>query len=316
MIGNLRLQLAVAACVALVAACKPTPEHGSEPSWSGEDGAVARVGSLVIYPSDVDLRLREHHGGRNDEAGRQMALDELVRLARFTQAALDAGLDDDPVVRAEIARILASRHRERTLYPKLKAAAAEPVAESRLREIYQSTKSRYQSGEKRQVAVLWLNPKGNPEREKQFATKLAGAREWILSQANLKNRPEEGFSVLAVDHSEHQASRYKGGVVGWLEVGSGRMDLWTRTVAEIAFSLGKPGEVSKVITRPEGLFLVRYMATQPAVLRPFESVAGTLQRTEKKRLREQATQEFEQAIQEQYPVDLATPSPSPTADRK
>ena len=182
--------------------------------------------------------------------------------------------------------------------------------------MYESAKSRYQSGEKRQVAVLWLNPKGNPERKAHYAAKLAGARKWILSQANLKGRPEEGFSVLAIDHSEHQSSRYKGGVLGWVEGGSGNMDPWTRAVAEIAFSLKEPGEVSEVITRSEGLFLVRYMAMQPAVLRPFESVSGELKRMEKKRLRDQVEEQYEQAIGEQYPVELATPNVPQDAARK
>jgi hypothetical protein len=107
--------------------------------------------------------------------------------------------------------------------------------------------------------VLWLNPNGDPARGKQYEEKLTAAREWFFKSGELKDHPAEGFSVLSVDHSEHAASRYKGGVVGWLER-EGGMDAWSKAVAEIAFSLKEPGEVSAVTARPEGVFLVRYMA--------------------------------------------------------
>ena len=70
----------------------------------------------------------------------------------------------------------------------------------------------------------------------------------------------------------------------------------------IAFSLKEPGEVSAVTTRPEGVFLVRYMALKPAVLRPFEAVAGELERAERQRMRASAEAEFEGAIKAKHPV--------------
>ena len=111
--------------------------------------------------------------------------------------------------------------------------------------------------------------------------------------------------MLSVDHTEHPASRYKGGVVGWLER-EGYTDAWTKAVAEIGFSLTEPGEVSAVISRNEGVFLVRYMALKPAVLRPFETVAGELERTERQRLRAAAEAEFAAAIKAKHPVQWLT----------
>jgi hypothetical protein len=85
------------------------------------------------------------------------------------------------------------------------------------------------------------------------------------------------------------------------------MDAWTKAVAEIAFSLKAAGEVSPVISRPEGLFLVRYMAQKAAVLRPFEAVSGELEQAERHQLRNAAEREFERVIQQQYPVQWQHP---------
>ncbi|GAA5122000.1 hypothetical protein GCM10023212_18080 [Luteolibacter yonseiensis] len=293
--------LAAFVLLALLPSCGREESARSGPAPSKPDPkSLFSVGSISVLQSDLDLHLKEKHPGRTGDDSRKQALAELATRAQLAQAALDAGLQDDPVVRSEIARVLGSRLKEIQLSPELKTAAATP-SESRLREIYTANESRFRSNEKRQVAVLWLNPNGNPEREKQYVEKLTAARQWYAENSELKSHPDQGFSVLSVDYSEHQASRYKGGVVGWLESG-GTMDPWSKAVAEIAFELPAAGGVSEVIHRPEGVFLVRVMAGQPAVLRSFESVADELARNEQQRLRQEAETKFQDTISEKYPV--------------
>ena len=63
---------------------------------------------------------------------------------------------------------------------------------------------------------------------------------------------------------------------------------------------------------PDSVFLVRYMALKPAVLRPFESVAGELERAELNRLRHQTEKEFEDSVNAKYPAKrLDHPQTSP-----
>ncbi len=286
--------------LAVISACSPKQRDAAKPAAAvAETGALLSVGSLAVDQADLDYQLKENHGGRSDEETRKQALGELASRAQLAQAALDADLLRDPLVRAEFARILANRLKEKTLSPQVKAAT--PPSESRLRELYAAGADRFRSNEKRQVAVLWLNPKGDPERAKQYVEKLATARDWFFKNGDLKDHPEQGFSALGVDYSEHQASRYQGGIVGWLE-SAGGMDAWSKAVAQIAFSLAQAGEVSAVVTKPEGVFLVRYMALKPAVLRPFEAVSGELSQAEQQRIRKTAESEFYQAIAEKYPV--------------
>lgn len=308
--NSLTWKLVLLGLLAAVGGCEPKPKAKAAaaspaPPQPGVT-ALLKVGSLAVEQADLDYQLKEAHSGRNDAETRRTALEELASRAQFAQAALDADLARDPVVRAEIARVLASRLKEKSLVPQLKAAAATPIPESRLRELYAAGESRFRANEKRQVAVLWLNPNGDPQRAQQYTDKLTTARDWLFSNGDLKDHPEQGFAMLSVDHSEHAASRFKGGVVGWLERAGG-MDAWTKAVAEIAFSLKDPGEVSAVLARPEGVFLVRYMAQQPAVLRPFEAVSGELEQTERQQLRKTAEKEFESAIQQKYPVQWQHP---------
>ena len=291
----------------VVSACSPKQKDEVKTAAAGKDtAALLSVGSIRVDQADLDYQLKESLASNLDEEVRKKALGELASRAQFVQAALDAELQHDPMVRAEFARVLANRLKEKNLTPLLKAAAETPIPEARLRELYAADESRFRSDEKRQVAVLWLNPNGNPDRAEQFMEKLAAARDYFLKNEDLKAHPDQGFSVLGVDYSEHQASRYVGGVIGWLE-SSGGMDAWSKAVAQIAFSIKEIGDVSEVTDRPEGLFLVRYMALKPAVLRPFEAVADELSRAEQQQVRKTTEAKFIATIEEKYPVRWLSP---------
>ncbi|MGJ8640234.1 MAG: peptidylprolyl isomerase [Opitutaceae bacterium] len=269
-----------------IVACRPAAEDTLE----AEEGELARVGSIRILQSDLDYHLQEKYGSRADPSSKKQALDVLIKRAQIQKAALDAGLDKDPLVRAEVSRILSNRLRETQLYPKVEAAYTS-ITDDHLRELYEAQSDRFQSKEKRQVAVLWLNPGADPERQSAYQSKLKQARDWFLNESDLASQPELGFSVLSVDHSEHAPTRFKGGVLGWLDADGGNSD-WSRAVAETAFSLSEVGEVSPVITRSEGIFLVRWMALQPGVRSPFDSVKSKIKSEEQQRLRNALEAEF------------------------
>ena len=289
-------------CSALLGLCAcrrsgPVPANVAPPPADG----LVRVGSITIDAADLDTCLKDRYDGRTDDGARRLALAELTRRAQFAQAALDAGMGRDPVVRQEMARLLEARLRERQLHPRIKAVAA--ISETRLRELYGTAGTRFQSSEQRQVAVLWLDPGRNPERAQQYGEKLAQARAWLLGDEALRTHPGQGFGVLSVDYSEHAATRYTGGSVGWLE-SVGGMDPWRRVVAELAFRLEDVGDVGSVTTRPEGVFLVRLMDRKPATSQPFEAVAPLLEQEERSRVIAGLESAFLREIEAAHPVDF------------
>lgn len=293
---------ALLALICMVSCNRQSPEKETSPETPAS--ALAKVGSITILQSDLDHRLKEHYSSRTDASSREAALADLVKRAQFSQAALDAGMAEDPIVRDELSRFLAARLRERELNPKLEKQ--QEISEERLKELYQNEITRFQAPEKRQVAVLWLNPGIDPDKAERYAEKMQSAREFFLQSQDLIDHPEKGFSVLSIDHSEHQASRYKGGVIGWLEA-QGGIDKWTKAVAEIAFSVEPTGSTSEIIVRPEGVFLVRLMEIRPAITRPFEAVAPQLGKLERERLRQEVEAAFERDIETRYPVKMGAP---------
>ena len=269
--------------LALLSSCKDSGSsiESSKSPLEQQTTELFRVGSIVIYEEDLTHHLEVH----------------------YAHGAIEAGLADDPVVNAEINRLLEARLRKNKLNPLLK----EPpeVTEERLRELYQAQIKRFQSVETRQVAVLWLDSGPDPDKARRYKERLAQARKFALENRDIADHPEKGFSVLGADYSEHSASRFRGGLVGWM-VREGNLDSWSKAVAAIAFTLTEKGEISEVTSRKEGVFLVRLMDYKPGVTRSFESVAASLKRAEQARLREAIKKKFEEDILSQQDVQWTT----------
>ena len=295
--------------VLMLASCDEKKEvKATMPSPPEADAVLARVGDQAVRQSDLDIHLKDHHDGRKDPATQKIALEVLVERAQLAQAAMEEGLAHDPLVRAEYARLLATRYKEKHLNQQIADAGRQEIPEQKLREIYERNADQYISPEKRQVAALWLNHNGNPEREQAYKVKLQSAREWLMSHPEVKDHPELGFSVLSVDHSEHASSRFKGGILNWLQA-EGGFDGFTKAVASIAFQLESAGQVSDVISVREGVFLVRLMDIKPAVRRSFDMVKAEIQQAEVRRLRSQLQQQFKENLTQKHPVNWIQSSP-------
>jgi foldase protein PrsA len=100
-----------------------------------------------------------------------------------------------------------------------------------------------------------------------------------------------GFSRLAREHSEDQATRYAGGDTGWL-IKSEANSRWETPVMEAAFSITRPGEVAPLVTTATGFYLVRLTGKKTATIRPLAEVSDAIQYQLTRRKQEQAELDF------------------------
>ncbi len=248
------------------------------PSAEVEEGSVvlAIVGGQTVTESEFRRAWQARPQMADTPAGRQRVLDGLIERAALVDAARRAGLERDPEIAVEMERLLIAGLRQKQLQPQLESLW---VSEEELQAYYeQHRQERFTQDARVQVAVLWFDTHGQAPMTARFRPRLEAVREQVLANPELFP-VEKGFGSVAIANSEHRASRYRGGDLGWLTVGTGGTASggWNAVVQEIARRLETPGELSGVVDSPEGLFLVRLMARRPGGVADFSSVRDRIE---------------------------------------
>jgi hypothetical protein len=252
--------------------------------------ALATVAGYPVTEATFRYWWEKDTPGKDTPATREALLDRLIQRQTLVQRARASGLDQDPIIIEAIESLLIARLKEKELQPKV---AAVEIGEEECRAFYEQNKdARYTLPERVRVAVLWFDTRGQELLAERYRPRLEQARAALLKDPE-SNPPAQGFGQLSISNTEHRPSRYKGGDVGWIATASGR-DPWRNAILEVAAALSEPGELSPVVVRPEGVFLVRLIERQPARVRALAEVRAAIEQHLKVARRTELYQQFQQ----------------------
>jgi len=194
-------------------------------------------------------------------------------------------------VTEQVEDILIRRLQETRLFPRVKAVE---VSANEVQSYYQSNlETKFTLPEQSRLAVLWFNTRGEAPLAARYRARLEKAREVVLNDPRSYPAPQ-GFGTLAIQNSEHQPSRYKGGDLGWLEAAD--QAGFRTTVERIGQQLKEPGEVSQVTETRDGIFVVRLVDRKPARTRELATVFNEIHRKLLHEKRQQVEEQFETEI--------------------
>ena len=284
LIPGLALLLAASACNRQAS----IPERVPLPA-----NAVARIDDFILtdaaFQAELDRRSRADPGRYATLAQKEALLDELLRFEILYRQAKTAGYEQNPQVQAGLRRLMV-RQFEEDHAPAQRSAPA--ISEEEILAYYQAHGARFGLPEQRQGAIIFIRVPATATAEKK--AELHARAEAIRAEA-LKQSPGESarkdFGQLAQRHSEDQATRYRGGDMGWLEQANA-LSRWEAPVVEALFALEQPAALSPVITTPQGLYLVKLLETKPARLRPLSEVKDGVQYWVAKEKETQADRDF------------------------
>ncbi|WOO41006.1 peptidylprolyl isomerase [Rubellicoccus peritrichatus] len=233
---------------------------------------LAQVNDRRITADEFQYWCQRNRASSDGPEARQELLQHIIERAALVEQARSAGLDQDPELRRAIDSLIIARLKEVSR----EQTELKHLNDDALRAYYDEVKEeRFSKPAQTQVAVLWFQTRGRPELVERYQPVLEKARAEIIADDSLA--AEDGFGLWSMTYSEHAPTRFKGGVIGWLRQDAS-YDGMRKAVLDVANTLETPGQISSVVTTPDGIFLVRLMDQKDQRFAPFESVADLLAR--------------------------------------
>ncbi|MDB6154741.1 MAG: hypothetical protein JWL90_3194 [Chthoniobacteraceae bacterium] len=243
---------------------------------------LAQIGDDVITTEQFQAAMARRRVANQPEA-KHALLNEMIRFRTLVQEARRRGLDRDPEVIEAYESMLAGKVREMNTEAQKGRLI---VSAQEVEDYYQAHPQEFSIPSRIRVAMIFVEAAVNftkTSRDDRRAVIQAG-REKALSLDNHKS----GFGSLAAEYSYDQATKFRGGDIGYLVEGTPETALGSE-VLTAAFALKSPGDLSEIISTERGFFLLRLMEHQPGATRPLSQV----ERPIRQRLAQQKQQQIE-----------------------
>lgn len=271
-----RSAVAALALVAMLSGCSPKP--------SGE--VLARVGDKVIttddFKEEVKWRLDHHHPLPEKSA----LLEEMIAHELALQKATALGLQKNSDVQRNYEEMLIGELQDRELVPQVDGAK---VSAQEIEAAYKRDIAKYTQRPKARLAIIYmkLDRKANAEQKATIEARMAEAQK---AAAELKDF-SKGFGALAMNYSEDQASRYRGGDAGWFDDAAVMFRL-PKEVVQAGLQLEQVGQISPVVRASTGLYLVMKTDSRDKMVTPLAKVRASIERRLLAEKKQQIEQDF------------------------
>ena len=257
-------------------------------------GVLAKVGSREIRIEDLRKEVERRRNIHRPVPDKETLLQEMVDFEAMLQRARKAGLEGDPQLQREMNNLLVGKFMERELTPRL---AAVKVTAEEVKAEYEKNIAKYTKSAQIRLAILHLgaDSKTSGTKRAELRGRLTEARATALenlTRTDLRQASPD-FGTLAIDYSEDQASRYRGGDIGWLEGGKFSYR-WPRKVLEAGYALEK-GHVGEVMEAEGGFYLAMKTDGRAGSITPLGQIEASIRH----HLLVKKQHEFEEAFRQE-----------------
>ena len=274
------------ATVCLLSQCNKTAS-----TRTADDAPLAVVAGHRITAQDLRAEAEWRKTNNQFVPEAEALLKEMVKRLAMVERAKQSGLADEPDTRRRIESLLIARLRERQLDTELAKLA---VTDEELAAAYKTRAAEFSRKGLDRFSILFqaAQSKMSDARRAEAHKRLEAAL--ALADANPapggRGPAAAGFGAVAIDHSDDQTSRYRGGDIGWIE-SDAKQTRWPDTVLAAGRAL-KTGARSAILECEDGYYVIMKTESRPGGARPMEEIA--------ERLRQSLLLEKQRACEERF----------------
>ena len=260
--------------------------------------SIASIDGKPITVDAFKAEMTRRPGQFGTEEQKQALLDNMVRFEVLYAAARKAGYDQDPEILVQFKRLIANKFRKDRLSPRL---AELTVSDAEIESYYKRHQADFVIPKKVRAAVIQITVPARAEEEKksELLDRAEAARAESVEQA----QQTPSFGSIAVKYSDDQATRYRGGDIGWTREKKSR-SRWDEEVMAALFSLTKVEEISPVITTTSGHYLVKLMEVRESAPRSLAEMKGWISHKILKDKKKQVFDDFYKDLEKRVSVTV------------
>lgn len=275
---------------------------------------VASVGDRRILVDDFRKTMARRGGAHVYLLDKDALLDEMISREALLAAAAAERIDQDPEVVRSYHNLIIGRLRALKLEPVLRRIT---VSDAEAKAYYRDNVRAFTKSALVRLSILFLatHSKMSVEKRSELRDRLEEAREKALALGDVP-----GFGSLSISYSEDQASRYKGGDIGWMHA-DGRPSRWPPEVIAAGVALKNIGDLSGIIETDKGFYLVKLSDRREPSTRPLAEVKEKIRQKLLLAKRRDAEEAFVQNARAAVPIKINRevlehiPVPSPKTAR-
>ena len=258
------------AAVCLLCQCKK-----AAPSATAGDPSLAVVAGQRITAKDLCAEAEWRRANNQAVPDAEALLKEMVNRLAMIERAKQSGVADEPDTRRRVESLLIARLREQQLDSEI---AKLTVTDEELAAAYKARSEEFTRKGLDRFAILFqaAQSKMTDERRAEARKRLQDAL--VLTDANPapggRGPAAAGFGAVAIDHSDDQSSRYRGGDIGWIE-SDAKPGRFPDSVIAAGRSL-KTGTRSDILECDDGYYVIMKTESRPGGARPLAEIGDRL----------------------------------------
>jgi len=228
---------------------------------------IAVVGDTKI--TTVEFQYKIDSLKIKNSASAKKILGELVDSQVAYASALKAGYDKKPELIQAFQRMVTQRFLIDRLDPLIHQII---VTEEEIEAYYTEHAREFTTSARVRAAVIKIEVPVNAtaDQKEWFLQKAEAARNEALKLAS----HVRSFGEVAINYSDDQSSRYRGGDTGWIKIMSKRNRLEKKVMKQLIDL--DPGVVSPIIIGENGVYLVKVIERQEPQLQPLVQIKGII----------------------------------------